>query len=230
MKAMDGSRICPTCLGNGPFYKNAAHHDGHTTYCVECSRLQKAKYRLEHKRPWKKRKPVHCHYRNRVCQVCQKSFVPTTSRQRRCLACAPVFNQKQENIYRANYRRVRPECRLVESAKATAKAKGLPFNLTSDYVRSIWNETCPVLGIRLKKGSGYRVDESPSLDRIVPARGYVIGNVHVISWRANRIKNNGTVEDLMKIAEYMSRLTRVKLQKTIEHPTWCVCVQCLTAG
>ena len=46
---------------------------------------------------------------------------------------------------------------------------------------------------------------SPSLDRLVPALGYVKGNVQVISWRANKLKGEGTAEDHRLIAEWMER-------------------------
>jgi hypothetical protein len=43
---------------------------------------------------------------------------------------------------------------------------------------------------------------SPSLDRINNNLGYVPGNVIVVSDRANRIKNNATIEELEKIVNY----------------------------
>lgn len=44
-------------------------------------------------------------------------------------------------------------------------------------------------------------DDSYSLDRIDSSRGYVKGNIWVISLRANRIKNDSTVEELRLIAD-----------------------------
>ena len=41
--------------------------------------------------------------------------------------------------------------------------------------------------------------DSPSLDRIFPESGYTKGNVRVISWRANWIKNNSTIEEIEKL-------------------------------
>ena len=43
----------------------------------------------------------------------------------------------------------------------------------------------------------------PSLDRIVPKKGYVEGNIAWISNRANVIKNDGTAEEHLKVAEYI---------------------------
>lgn len=63
---------------------------------------------------------------------------------------------------------------------------------------------CPVLGIPINYAfdKGARQDDSPSLDRINSDLPYTPTNVHVISWRANRIKNNGTPDEHLKIYEY----------------------------
>lgn len=65
-------------------------------------------------------------------------------------------------------------------------------------------DVCPVLGIPIDYsfGKGVRSDNSPSIDQIFPAKGYYPENCIVISWRANRIKNDGTPEEHRKIAEY----------------------------
>ena len=63
---------------------------------------------------------------------------------------------------------------------------------------------CPILGIELDYFSqDGRQENSPSFDRIDPLKGYIKGNVAVISWRANRIKNDGTAEEHEKIAKFM---------------------------
>lgn len=57
-------------------------------------------------------------------------------------------------------------------------------------------ELCPVFGTPMDK---------PSLDRKDNSKGYTRDNVRVISDRANRLKNNGTLEELKAIVAYMSR-------------------------
>ncbi len=44
-----------------------------------------------------------------------------------------------------------------------------------------------------------------TLDRVVPSLGYVKGNVRVISFRANRLKNNATIDEIRAILAYMER-------------------------
>lgn len=87
---------------------------------------------------------------------------------------------------------------LLSNAKTRAKRDGLPFDLTIDDV--VIPERCPILDIPLVRGGDQ--DDSPSIDKIVPALGYVRGNIAVISNRANRIKNNATPQELAKIAAW----------------------------
>ncbi len=68
-----------------------------------------------------------------------------------------------------------------------------------------WPTHCPVLGIELDyySSAGRRSENSASFDKINPELGYVKGNVRVISWRANRIKNDGTAAEHRAIADYI---------------------------
>lgn len=93
---------------------------------------------------------------------------------------------------------------MVRSARARAKSKGLEFNLTMESV-SI-PTVCPVLGITIVPfgdGVGFQ-DASPSLDRIDNAKGYTADNVIVVSWRANRIKCDATVDEMRRLYEFYS--------------------------
>lgn len=105
-----------------------------------------------------------------------------------------------------NLRAARPEHTLLVDARSRAKKRGLPFNIELSDV--VIPPHCPALGIPLVRntgGAGWR-SGSPSLDRIIPELGYVKGNVIVVSWRTNQIKNNATVHELIRIAEFYSKL------------------------
>ena len=96
---------------------------------------------------------------------------------------------------------------LVSAAKTRAKQKGLEFNITKDDI--IIPRKCPVLGIELKCQQGGRhCDNSPSLDRIDPAFGYVKGNVIVVSFKANMIKSFGTPDEHLKIYKFYKKLMK----------------------
>jgi hypothetical protein len=62
---------------------------------------------------------------------------------------------------------------------------------------------CPVLGIELDYFAEKTQENSPSFDCLDPSKGYVSGNVVVISWRANRIKNDGTAQEHRAIASFI---------------------------
>lgn len=88
--------------------------------------------------------------------------------------------------------------------KANAKNKGIEF--TVPFGELDFPEHCPVLGIPIDYFvEGSADDSSPSFDRIDSSKGYVSGNVVIVSWRANRLKNNGTPEEHLKIAQFYSR-------------------------
>lgn len=89
---------------------------------------------------------------------------------------------------------------LIGAAKRRAKKAGLPFNITFEDIPI--PPVCPVLGIPLKRNKDKMRFDSATVDRIVPALGYVKGNVIVISLKANAIKNNGTPEEILKVGYF----------------------------
>ena len=92
---------------------------------------------------------------------------------------------------------------MISAAKKRAKEKGIEFSITRDDLTV--PEFCPILGIRIEANERRWQDSSPSIDRIVPERGYVKENVQIISARANRIKNDATVDELERIAAYLRK-------------------------
>lgn len=117
--------------------------------------------------------------------------------------------------------------KLVEGAFVRARKKNLPFDegLLFFLLGSKVSEKPIDCGLRSEpprycgccrvfldyavprlRGRGRMSSEkSPSLDRIDPKGGYTIGNVAVICVRCNRLKSNGTPEDLEKLLRYTAR-------------------------
>ena len=91
---------------------------------------------------------------------------------------------------------------MINRCKARAIAKGIDFNI--DITDINIPNICPMLGIKLhvNRGSGGS-HNSPSLDRIDNLKGYVKGNVHVISKRANVIKSDSSFDELEKIYNWV---------------------------
>lgn len=98
---------------------------------------------------------------------------------------------------------------IFQAAKARANTRNIEFCISVEDI--IIPETCPILGVPLKISIGKGPsDNSPSLDRKDPSKGYIPGNVWVISQRANRIKNDATLEELRRIVEALERLTTME--------------------
>ena len=94
-----------------------------------------------------------------------------------------------------------PEYKMLSGAKLRAKLQNIPFDLVlSDIVIP---ELCPILGTHLIVGVGSMGNDSPTLDKVIPEKGYVRGNVCVISLRANRMKSESSVDDIRKILDYI---------------------------
>lgn len=91
---------------------------------------------------------------------------------------------------------------MWKNAKRRAKDKGIDFSIKEEDI--VITDVCPVLGIPLIVGV-VRNDNSPTLDRIDNTKGYIVGNIRVISWRANRIKGDATSKEISLVLEYMKR-------------------------
>jgi len=111
---------------------------------------------------------------------------------------------------------------MLYEARKRAKKKGLAFELTVEDI--LIPENCPVLNIPLVVGGKTHSPGSPTLDRVDSTKGYIRGNVRVISFRANNLKNNATIEELEAIVSYMRKHFQSTL-KPIEEP-----IQKLSSG
>ncbi len=97
---------------------------------------------------------------------------------------------------------------MIQNARVRARAAGVPFTIVVSDV--IIPTNCPILGIPLFQALGRKggSDNSPSLDRVEPERGYVPGNILVISNRANRLKSDASIEELRSIASFYATFER----------------------
>lgn len=118
----------------------------------------------------------------------------------------PVKQEHERKVRRARQDRLRknPETwvrRTLINVKARAARKNIPFEISQEDL--IIPEVCPILLLPFTFGVGIN-PLNPSVDRKVPALGYVKGNVRVISHRANLMKCDRTdPEELRRLADYM---------------------------
>lgn len=86
-----------------------------------------------------------------------------------------------------------------------AARRGVPFDIDYKYIYNIAPDICPVFGTPFVfYGAGGHTPESPTVDRLDPAKGYVAGNITIISAKANSIKSAFAADDIWKVALWLS--------------------------
>ena len=175
-------------------YLKDYYHKNKTKY-KEYRKKYKASLTEEEKEKQKESKRQH--YKNNIDKY--KEY-----RQR------DYVKQKQkgwERLYRYNNKNYLKIC--LNNIKTRAKKRGLDFNIELEDIKT--PAICPILGIpivvkqSITNFNDYKgpQPDAPSVDRIDNTKGYVKGNVQVISYKANSMKSNATPEELLKFAYWV---------------------------
>jgi hypothetical protein len=129
----------------------------------------------------------------RECTKCHVIFVKTSKTTTLCKSC----NSTRVKCYS-------PESKMFRRAKSRSKFYGIEFNITKEDI--MIPETCPILNIPLvyHSGSSGGKMNSPALDRIDNSKGYIKGNVVVISHLANMMKSCANKEQLKSFAKWVN--------------------------
>ncbi|EHI9241207.1 hypothetical protein J9100_002470 [Vibrio vulnificus] len=128
-------------------------------------------------------------------------WVPRTTGVQYCPLCSLSSYDKDPRGY------------ILKRVRGTAKQRGLPFNLTIEDIEI--PSKCPLLGIPIKAKSGAGlgsgrgkkedINHGASVDRINPDKGYVKGNIWIISNKANRMKQDLSIEQLRFFADQLEQ-------------------------
>lgn len=186
-------KICTVCevpKDLSEFNKQTKSRDGVSSYCRVCSSIKVKEWRIEntdHKREY------HRNY--------ERTDKAKVRRKRYRDAHIDEYRESSQQFYRDN-----PERNLVYEARKRAKHRQVPCTITFEDI--VIPQTCPVLGIPLERTGMNNRDSSPSLDCVIPSLGYIPGNIAVISYRANRIKNDATIDEILKVFKYMKAFKR----------------------
>lgn len=146
-------------------------------------------------------------------------------RGRRCVKCGTDNWMKTRNgkghvgyrcrncwARRARLARQRaPAMGMFQNAKRRAAASGVPFDVVSADVTAMYEATplCPYCGVVLRRSSmvgGHPA--SPTLDRVIPAAGYTLGNVVVACHKCNARKADWTPAELRVMADLIEKVMR----------------------
>lgn len=166
-------RICNEEKDIIEFGKNKAYKDGIETLCKKCRNEKAAVQRDKHRE------------KNNIKYV-EKYHSDSEFREHR-----NEMSRKSNHKMKKEH----PERTMLYSSRSRAKEKGWEFNIDES---DIFIPThCPILGIELISGGmGVHAFNSPSIDRIDSSKGYIKGNVQIISLRANMMKNDANLQEL----------------------------------
>lgn len=145
----------------------------------------------------------------RICDVCNqekniwkfslldKTRKTSIERKTTCKNCSAAIREKErrDRSWKTDAVNI-----LYKNIKSRAKKRGIKFEIKKEDI--IIPDICPALGISLERESRDRWYSGPSVDRIDNTKGYIPGNITVVSRRANILKKDATLDELKLLSEY----------------------------
>lgn len=92
--------------------------------------------------------------------------------------------------------------KLLNDAQRRAIKKGMDFNI--DETDLVIPTECPILKLPLYRGIAKSIPNSPTIDRIDNSKGYIKGNVWVISNLANQMKSSADKDQLLMFSQWVA--------------------------
>lgn len=110
-------------------------------------------------------------------------------------------NRDKMSSYELAWEKKYPVRYMLTRARYRAKKNGIDFSIEEKDI--FIPEICPYTGVRLVLTRGASFSDRPSLDRIDNSKGYIPGNVQVISHKANVAKSDLSVDELINFAKHI---------------------------
>lgn len=138
----------------------------------------------------------------------REGFLVSDSK-RECTKCGTIFPKTSKTVTlcpKCNSERVKsgnPSYKMYQRAKGRAKVNSLEFDIELKDI--VIPKLCPILGFELecKSGGSGGQKSSPALDRIDPNKGYIKGNIRVISHLANMMKSHASEKEMKLFANWV---------------------------
>jgi len=195
--ALAGLHLCWVCKTLKPldqFYRDKTK-DGQRGYlCKPCNKIVKRRYSAIY----------HVRDKEKISVRRKARYAADPEKERARHRESKKINGAKWEAARRAKRAINPAPNMWMIAKTRAKRRGIEFTIKREDV--VVPPRCPVLDIELKVGDGRATPNSPTLDRIDNSKGYVAGNILVVSFRANTIKNDATLKELRAVADFYERL------------------------
>lgn len=182
--------------GKPAFDVNKVNHEVNQV-CLKCGLVKEYSEFRERQGRHDKSKNYYSHH----CKSCEAYY--TSGWRKRNPERAEEYSKyyrssgkARDNYVNLAHRNLRNH--LLKRARNNAKRSNVDFNLEIDDI--IIPDKCPYLEIPMTNNVGLNnrgLKDSYSIDRIDPSKGYVKGNIQIISKLANTMKNEATIEELL---------------------------------
>jgi len=221
----DAGRKCIECFEWKKWDEITARKDSKGFICLNCNSIKGMQWKDNEKiRKGKKVRRIlagrHAKQfeesKEKPCAICNivkplGSFPKGNSfggRHSNCNECRKIqHREKMEDLFSPNGRAkmmIRGISQRAKLKKYKNYYKNIPINLKPEDLLPL-PLNCPVLNVPLDYwGKNSRTWRNPCIDRIIPKKGYVKGNVIVISDLANRIKNDASPSEIKKVYEWLN--------------------------
>ena len=150
-----------------------------------------------------------------ICRWCDKEtrledFCRIKDRRgrNRNQVCRKCWN----NRYRSNV--ARHASIQISNSRRRSKAKGLPYDLTKDWlIEKLEAGKCELTGLPFVFDYKQRAGpQSPTLDRIIPSRGYTKANIRVICFSVNCLLSEYGDAEALRMALYLVKAFEGKIR------------------
>ena len=121
----------------------------------------------------------------------------------RCKSCSAIRALKEREIRKSNWK-YKPAMHMLNNSKQRAKKAKIEHTITIDDI--LIPDFCPVLNIKLETGDRRNNENAPSIDRVDNNKGYTKENIMVISVRANKLKKDASLDELIMIGNFYRNL------------------------
>lgn len=153
------------------------------------------------------------------CQIEYRKTNPSMRQRRRdqhraWMKAHPNKYREAQLVQKDRDRHLYPWKSLVTSSAKRAAKLGVLHDLTFEWAESRWTGKCELTGIAFAADRRGRSNRTffPSIDRIVPSKGYTQDNCRFVLWAINAFKSDATDEDMYRIAEtlFLARFFKQK--------------------
>lgn len=148
----------------------------------------------------------------------------TPGHKGKCSSQENLENQRQyKQEYNAVYFRTSngKAASLIGGARKRARERGLPFDLTQEWVtvelEIAVKNGCPYLKIPIRLDAPQNDPHCPSIDQFMPGAGYTQANCLIVSHKANTMKQDAPPEFVKRLGDNVDLLVRTRFSAYNRH-------------